>query len=309
MSLIICYIGSRGTVILGDRRRIGFFGDEKKRESLEKELYNGSIKTNDEMLNKAVELGVTLKITDDAEKIREIGDVVTGEVKLSTTQKVRRKRIYATTNSYSIVELAGSRIEKMQSGGNSIVVLGNKYTKEEADKIIKKHWKKNKTLSEIVDLFTMILTELSKNTPSVGPDYNVLVKNPKLDRTQSRKLIRDTILKDVKELAETRAELKDKLINMAKTMEMASKIMEEGEVGRILKTEGDEVEVMLNREVEALNTDWELIAKPGETITMSIDSSDSIIMGDVVVIEDEKLCIKRTKNNLNCTFILCKTSK
>ena len=34
MSLIICYIGNRGTVIIGDKRRIGFFGDEKRREQL-----------------------------------------------------------------------------------------------------------------------------------------------------------------------------------------------------------------------------------------------------------------------------------
>ncbi len=76
MSLIITYIGSKGCVIAGDKRRIGFFGPEGNREKLEEELYSGKIETQEELLKKAGNLGITLKISDDADKIREIGDVL-----------------------------------------------------------------------------------------------------------------------------------------------------------------------------------------------------------------------------------------
>ena len=128
MSLIMCYIGNRGTVIIGDKRRIGFFGDEIKREQLEEELYSGSIKTYGEMLKRAAELNITLKIVDDAQKVREIGEVVVGEVRFKTPFETKRKRIYATTGSYSIVELLGSTIKTMKTGEASIVVFGNKIT-------------------------------------------------------------------------------------------------------------------------------------------------------------------------------------
>ncbi len=44
MSLIITYIGRKGCVIAGDKRRIGFYGPEQAREKLEEELYSGQIK-------------------------------------------------------------------------------------------------------------------------------------------------------------------------------------------------------------------------------------------------------------------------
>ena len=68
MSLIITYIGSKGCVIAGDKRRIGFYGPKEAREKLEEELYSGKIKTKEELLKKADEHGITLKISDDADK-------------------------------------------------------------------------------------------------------------------------------------------------------------------------------------------------------------------------------------------------
>ena len=109
MSLIITYIGSKGCVIAGDKRRIGFFGPEGNREKLEEELYSGKIQTQEELLKKAGNLGITLKISDDADKIREIGDVVVGEVRSKTTVETKRKRIYATTAAYNMVELSWIR--------------------------------------------------------------------------------------------------------------------------------------------------------------------------------------------------------
>ena len=101
------YIGRKGCVIAGDRRRIGFYGPEQAREKLEEELYSGQIKTQDELIKRAVEHGITINISDDAEKVREIGDVVVGEVRSKTTFETKRKRIYATTGVFNIIELLG----------------------------------------------------------------------------------------------------------------------------------------------------------------------------------------------------------
>ena len=209
MSLIICYIGNRGTVIIGDKRRIGFFGDEKKREQLEAELYSGiPFKKYGEMLRRAAELDITLKIIDDAQKIREIGEVVVGEVRFKTTFETKRKRIYATTGSYSIVELLGSTIKTMKTGETSIIVFGNKITKEITNETLKKYLTNKISLKAIAEIFKSVIKEVSSNTPTVSKEYDLLIKYPSLNIKQSRELIRNTIIKDVKELEKIRSELK-----------------------------------------------------------------------------------------------------
>jgi hypothetical protein len=306
MSLIICYIGRFGTVIIGDKRRIGFFGDGKKRELLEEEIYSGSIKTDDEMLRRAAELNITLKITDDANKVREIGEVVVGEVKSNTPLETKRKRIYATTGSYSIVKLLGSTIKTMKTGETSIIIFGNKITKEKANQLLKKQWKDKINLKGIGEIFKSIIEKVSSITPTVSREYDLLIKHPSLNKKTSRELIRSTVLEDVKELEKIRSGLRDQMVNAAKTIEMASKIMENGEVGRIQKVQGNTVEIMLKEGVEAMDTDWNLKTKSGELVTMTVEEPELVSIGDVAVIENEKLCIMRTKCDLKCNVILCK---
>ena len=295
MSLIICYIGRFGTVIIGDKRRIGFFGDGKKRELLEEEIYSGSIKTDDEMLRRAAELNITLKITDDANKVREIGEVVVGEVKSNTPLETKRKRIYATTGSYSIVKLLGSTIKTMKTGETSIIIFGNKITKEKANQLLKKQWKDKINLKGIGEIFKSIIEKVSSITPTVSREYDLLIKHPSLNKKTSRELIRSTVLEDVKELEKIRSGLRDQMVNAAKTIEMASKIMENGEVGRIQKVQGNTVEIMLKEGVEAMDTDWNLKTKSVELVTMTVEEPELVSIGDVAVIENEKLCIKHTK--------------
>lgn len=309
MSLIICYTGSRGSVIIGDRRRIGFFGDEKNREMLEEEMYSGSIKNRESLLKRAGELGITLKITDEAEKVRAIGDVVMGEVSFKSPQETKRKRIYATTGSFSIVELLGSTIKKIENGDSSIVVFGNKFTKETANKILKKHWKKKTTLKEVGEIFKLVMGEVARKTPSVSQEYDLIIKHPSLDNKQSRELLRTTIIQDVKDLEKWRSELKEQMINAAKSIQMSTKILENGEVGRVKRVEGDTVEIVLSKGVEALDMEWNIKAKPGEVISMEIDGGEKVSAGDVAVVENENLRIARTKSSLKCDVILCKADK
>ncbi|HEY0196072.1 MAG TPA: DUF2121 domain-containing protein [Methanobacterium sp.] len=309
MSLIICYIGNHGSVIIGDKRRIGFIGDEKKRELLEEELYSGSIKTQESMLKRADELEITLKITDDTEKVRTIGDVVVGEVRTTSPLETKRKRIYATTGSYSLVELSGSTIKKMESGSTSIVVFGNKSTKEIANKSIQKNWKKKISLKDIGEIFKKAMEEVSKQTPSVSQDYNLMIKQPTLNKNQARELLRNTIIQDVKDLEKWREELRDQMIKATKGIEMSSKILDNGVVGKISKIEGNEVEITLAEGVEALDLEWNTQAKPGEVVAMEVDDPKKVSLGDMAVVKDENLYIMPSKCGLKCEVILCKEDK
>lgn len=309
MSLIISYIGRNGCVMAGDKRRIGFFGDKDKREKLEEYLYAGAIKTDEELLKVAEEQNVTLKIVDDAEKVRVIGDVIVGEVRHKTPIETRRKRIYGTTNGYILTELLGSHIDKIENGDSSIIVFGNKVTKSKANELVKKHWKSKTSLENVSNVFKKVMEEISKITPSVSMEYDVYIRDVKLDKKGAQKLLRETLVQDVKDLQNMREGLRKQLDQTAKSIEMASKIVLEGEIGMVKSIEGENLKILLKEGIQALDMEWNVIAEPGNLIEMNIDDSSSVMIGDMAIIENENLCIKRTKNNLQCNVILCKTDK
>ncbi|HML05935.1 MAG TPA: DUF2121 domain-containing protein, partial [Methanobacterium sp.] len=200
MSLIISYIGKNGCLMVGDKRRIGFLGDKEKREKLEEYLYTGAIRTDEELLKVAEEQEVTLNISDDAEKVRIIGNVLVGEVQHKTPFESRRKRIYATTNGYIMTEIIGSHIDKYDDGSSSIVVFGNKLTKMKANELIKKYWNPKGSWNDFSTVFKKIMEEISAITPSVSKEYDIYAQSVKLDKKEAQKLLRETMVEDVKEL-------------------------------------------------------------------------------------------------------------
>lgn len=307
MSLIISYIGSNGCVMVGDKRRIGFFGDKDKREKLEEYLYSGAIQTDDELVKVAEEQEITLKISDDAEKIRNIGDVVVGEVRFKTPFETKRKRIYGTTNGYIITELSGSDIKKVENGTSSIVVFGNKVTKQMANEILKKQWKSKASLENVESVFKMVMNEISSKTPSVSNEYDIITKHSGLDKKEAQKHLREILIKDVKELQKWREGLRQQLDTNAKSIQMASKIINEGEIGKVQSINGDKIGIVLDKGIQALDMEWNVMAGPGGLIEMNTDDPLSVQIGDVAVIENENLCIKRTKCSLTCNVILCKS--
>lgn len=300
------YVGSKGCVMAGDKRSIGFLGDKNQREVLEEDLYSGKIQTTDELLKRADELDINLKITDNGEKIRNLGEVLVGEVKVRATHETKRKRIYATTNGFHQVELTGSQINKMQSGKSSIVIFGNKITKEIANKRLKKYWKSKISLVEVGEIFQKVMEDVAQATPSVSPEYDIFIIHPQLEHKQAMELLRTTILSDVKELEKWREKLRQEMLAKSRDIQMASKIITQGEVGRVKKAEGDKVEVILSEGVEALNMDWEVLARAGDSVIMKLEQASPLNIGDLVVIEDENLCVKKNKAALSCDIILCK---
>lgn len=300
------YIGSKGCVMAADKRSIGFLGDKNQRELLEEDLYSGKIDSDEKLLKRARELDINLKISDQGEKIRNLGKVLVGEVKIRATHETKRKRIYATTNGYHQVELTGSEIQNVKSGQSSIVIFGNKITKEIAGKSLKKHFKSKISLNEVGKIFQKVMEDVAEATPSVSSEHDIFIIHPQMDHKQSMELLRTTIISDVKELEKWRNKLKEDMLAQRRDIQMASRIITQGEVGRVKKVEGDVVEVILSDGVEALNMDWNVLAKPGDTIFMKIENPSPLNLGDLVVIEDENLCIKKNKTSLSCDIILCK---
>lgn len=301
------YIGRNGCVMIGDKRRIGFFGDGEKREKLEEYLYTGAILNDDELLKVAKEQGITLNILDDAQKVRVIDNVIVGEVQHKTPFKTMRKRIYATTNGFIITELTGSNIDKYENGDSSIVVFGNKLSKSKANELIKKYWKSKASLENVSEVFKKVMDEISSTTPSVSKNYDIYIKDIKLDKKEAQKLLRETLIKDVKDLQKMREGLREQLDKTSKSIEMASKIIIEGPVGMVKSIDGEKLKILLKEGVQALDMEWNVIADSGNLIEMNVDDPSSVTIGDMAVIENENLCIKRTKSNLQCNWILCKT--
>ncbi len=291
----------------GDRRSIGFLGDKTQRKLLEDDLYSGKIRTDEELFKRAEELGINLKITDTSQKVRNLDKVLVGEVKVRATHETKRKRIYATTSGYHEVELTGSEIENVKSGKSSIVIFGNKITKKIAGKHLKKHWESKISLEKVGEIFEKVMQEVAETTPSVSPQYDVFITHPQIGHKQAMELLRTTIISDVKELEKWRENLRQEMLIKRRDIQMADRIMNEGEVGRVKKVDGDKVEVILTEGVEALNMDWNVLAKAGDSIFMKNEQGLALSIGDLVVIEDENLCIKKNKTPLICDIIICKS--
>ena len=150
------------------------------------------------------------------------------------------------------------------------------------------------------------MIEVAHETPSVSPKYDIIIKYPLLKEKEAKELLRTNILQEVKELENWRNQLRNNQIKTAQNIQMATKIIIGGNIGTVEYVDENEIGIILDKGVEALNTEWETIAKPSETIKMTIPNQSNASKGDLVIIENENLCIKRTKESLNCDFILCK---
>ncbi|ADL58740.1 MULTISPECIES: DUF2121 family protein [Methanothermobacter] len=309
MSLIITYISTRGCVIAGDKRRIAYFGDKSKREKLEEELYSGKIKSDDELHRRASELGVSIKVTDDTAKVRSLGDVVVGEISQKTPFETKRRRIYATTGAYQIIDLTGSRITSMEKGETAIIVFGNKVAKELTNRFLKKRWKTKTTLKEVENLFRELMDYVSSRTPSVGSKYDIFMKSPSLDKRSAHKLLSDTIVRDVRLLQKWRAKLKQEMLDRREEMKLASRILTEGEVGRVISQDGNHVEVKLSDGVEAYDTRWKRVAGPGENVLMRLSDDVAVAAGEGVAVRNENLCVDGRDIKLECDVIICRTEE
>ena len=304
MSLIIAYVGKKGCVMASDKRKIGYFGDKEKLNKLEKELYSGNIDNDKDFLKRADELGISIKISDDANKIKVIGNTIRGEVSTKGTFETRRRRIYGTTNGYQIVELLGSQTESRKSGKSGVIIFGNEYAKHMAETLIKRKWKASQSLRYMGDIFESIVSEVSAKTPTVGSKVDVLMQQPTFNESEAQQHLNITIDHDIKVLIKFRQDLTEQLVQQNLDIEMASKILDKGDVGKVVNIDGNMLHVQLNDKTQAVDGNWKQLAAPGQNVLMFTDS-DNVKLGDKVIIENEDLCLKKDKSSLKCDIILC----
>lgn len=320
MSIIIAYIGKKGCVMASDKRKIAYFGNKNEREELEAELYSGNIRNDEELYKEAAKRDLTLKITDDTHKIKKIGTAVMGEVSTKTTMEVKRKRIYGTTNGYQIIELVGSTLTSKDKGASGIIIFGNKIAKSIANPLVKERWKSNISLKYMGDIFEEIIKEIADKTPSVGREVDVLIgKDDSLTPTTAQEYLDKTEDRDKRLLEKYRNQLTEELTKANESMEITSRLINEGNIGHISNINGKILNIVLENNVEAYDTNWKLLSKPNEEVIMLLDKdNDGKIIGeddvsnfvsidDKVIIKDGNLCIEKNNISLNCNIVLCNT--
>lgn len=304
MSLIIAYVGKKGCVMASDKRKIGYFGDKENLKTLEEELYEGNLSTDDDFLKRADELGISIKITDDANKLKMIGNTIRGEVSTKGTMETRRRRIYGTTNGYQIVELLGSETQSRKAGKSGVIIFGNDYAKKLAETLIKREWKASQSLRYMGEIFQKILEEVALKTPTVGKNVDVLIQQPKFNESEAQKHLNITIDHDIKVLTKFRQELTEQIVQQQIAIDMANKIISKGNVGKVVNVDDNMVFVQLDKNVQAMDGNWKQLAAPGQNVLMFTDGNN-VKIGDKVVIENEDLCLKKDKSPLKCDVILC----
>ena len=304
MSLIIAYIGKKGCVMASDKRKIGYFGDKENLKILENELYDGKISNDEDFEKRASELGISIKITDDANKLKIVGNTVRGEVSTKGTFETKRRRIYGTTNGYQLVELVGSETTSRKAGEKGIIIFGNNFAKKMAETLISRKWKASQSLRYMGDIFEEVLTEVASKTPTVGDKFDVLIQEPKFSASEAQMHLNITIDNDIKVLTKFRQELTEQIVQQNIAIDMASKILDKGDVGQVVSVDGNMVQVQLNDKTQAMDGNWKQLAAPGGNVLMFSDS-DNVEVGDKVVIENENLCLKKDKSALKCDIILC----
>ena len=304
MSLIIAYVGKKGCVMASDKRKIGYFGDKENLRILENELYSGKLATDDEFLARAEELSISIKITDDATKLKKVGNTIRGEVSTKGTFETRRRRIYGTTNGYQMLKLLGSETEKRNAGKSGLIIFGNDFAKQMAETLIQRKWKASLSLRYMGEIFQSIVEEVASKTPTVGKKVDVMMQQPKYNESEAQKHLNITIDHDIKVLTKFRQELTEKLVQQNIAIDMANKIIDKGEVGKVVNIDGNMVYVQLNSKTQAMDGNWKQLAAPGQNVLMFTES-DNVKIGDKVIIENEDLCLKKDKSSLKCDIILC----
>lgn len=304
MSLIIAYIGKKGCVMAADKRKIGYFGDKENLRILEDELYGGSIQTDEDFDKRAEELGISIKITDDANKLKIVGNCVRGEVSTKGTFETKRRRIYGTTQGYQLVEIIGSDVDSRKAGENGIIIFGNHFAKKMAETIVARKFKPSSSLKSKGEIFEDIIKEVASKTPTVGKNVDILKQEPKFNSSEAQRHLNVTIDNDIKVLVKFRQTLTEQIVQQSIEIEMANKIINDGDIGKVVSIDGNILYVQLNDDVQAMDGNWKQLAGPNQNVIMFSDSTN-VELGDKVTIKNEDLCLKKDKSSLKCDVILC----
>ncbi len=304
MALIIAYIGKKGCIMVSDKRKITYFGNNENLSLLEEDFYSGKISNEEELYKKATELDISIKITNKTTRIDTIGEAIKGEISTQGAFETKRRRVYGTTNGYQIIELIGSKIISSKGGEKAIIVFGNKFAKTQAEKLISQKWKPSLSLKYMGDIFKEVIAEVAELTPSVGKQCDILIKQPDFSALVAREYLIDKIEKDVKVLDKYKTILETDERKDSVEEDINSKILENGLIGAILSIDGNMVEIKLNNQTQAFDKNGKRLAAAGEKVIMFTESTNPQI-GDEVIMENGNLYLKKDYSSLKCNIVLC----
>jgi len=182
MTLVIAFIGKNGAVMTGDLREITFEGEKQNREKLEKDLYNGTIVTDDELAKKAREFGVGITVTDCKSKISEREGILIGEVSSIEGGVTKKRRLYASAGNHAIAEIRDSEITlTSHTKGSNLIVLGNDFTKQVANKCFKDNWTKKSTFQDAIKILILCMETAARKTASVSKQFFLIQTTSNVD--------------------------------------------------------------------------------------------------------------------------------
>ena len=173
-----------------------------------------------------------------------------------------------------------------------------------AETLVSRRFKPSSSLKSKGEVFEGVIKEVASKTPTVGVNCDVLRQDPLFSTSQSQKHLNITIDNDIKVLVKFRQTLTEQLVQQSIEIEMANKIVDKGDIGRVVSVDGNILYVQLNDKTQAMDENWKQLAAPGQNVIMFTESSD-VKVGDTVTIENEDLCLKKNKSSLKCDVILC----
>jgi hypothetical protein len=166
MSLVIALAASREAVIGADKRAIAFLGSCPK---LEEELYSGLIEDEQQLQDRARELGAALQITNCKEKVWKRGDLLVGEVTEISLKLCKQRRIYLAPGASLQVDITNGEARIRAWDGVGCTVFGNRFTQKLAyDEVGRAGGRVNEALIK------SILVKAGESTASVSRENTVL---------------------------------------------------------------------------------------------------------------------------------------
>ncbi|MFA5295079.1 MAG: DUF2121 domain-containing protein [Methanoregulaceae archaeon] len=174
MSLVVAFTGRETAVMAGDLREMLMQGPDAGIRTFERELYQGSIRSDDSLMQRAGELGIRLIVRDDKCKVSEREGVLIGEVTESEGERVRKRRLYAVPGAYAIADIGPGRFDLRSRGeGSRFIILGNEVTRDIAHGIIRTSWKEG-TLADAIGIIMQIMHAAASCTASVSRTFMLL---------------------------------------------------------------------------------------------------------------------------------------
>jgi hypothetical protein len=174
MSLVMAFIGRQGAVMGGDTREIITSGDIVTTETLEDELYQGKIKTDEELRQRAGDLGISLVIHDDKRKVALRDGILVGEVGETAGGITRTRRLYATAGEYALAEISGDTLRLTAQGkGGNFVVLGSPVARQVAHSCIREKGKIC-TLHDAIRIIILSMERSSKASATISRTYEMI---------------------------------------------------------------------------------------------------------------------------------------